>query len=116
MKVSIPDVVQHYKKIEIETASREKKLTVLHERCVDLIVASFVKPAEVKRCQLNKAQNILSQLEAALRIDDEVSKSLYYIYDYAYVLLERGRSDDCKKAIEVMSVIRDTFRTLLKGA
>lgn len=113
MQLKQPNIANHYAKMQIETASRQKQLTMLHEKCVQFILSAMQESGFEKRMLLDSAQNILVQFQAALRMEDSVSQSLFYIYDYAYALLERGDTDDCKKAGDIMSVIRDTFRELL---
>lgn len=113
MKLKHPDVANYYTKMQIETASTQKKLTMLHEKCVVLIIKAIAGSGLERRMHLDSAQNILAQFQSALRIEDSVSQGLFFIYDYSYVLLERGDSENCKKAMEVMSVIRDTFKQLL---
>lgn len=100
--------------MQIETASRNKRIVLLHVRCVDLIKWAQDMSAVERRDYLRKAQNILAQLEAALRDGDNVAQGLFYIYDYAYMLLNRGNNDDCRKAEEVLTVIRDTFKEKLR--
>lgn len=113
MKFTEPEVAQHYTRMQIETASRQKQLTMLHVKCVQLIHIGMIESGIERRLILDKAQNILAQFQAALRMEDDVSEGLFYTYDYAYVLLERGQIDDCRKAIQIMNVIRNTFRELL---
>ncbi len=113
MRFAEPEVAKHYILMQIETASRQKQLTMLHEKCVQLMHAAIIASREDRRMILNRAQNILAQFQASLRVEDAVSQGLFYIYDYAYILLEKGGINECRKAIQVMSVIRDTFRELL---
>ncbi len=113
MKEKQPEVANHYTKMQIDTASRQKQLTMLHEKCTWFILKAISEIGPERRSNLNRAQNILAQLQAALRVGDDVSEGLFYIYDYAYVLLERDDEKDCNKALSVMSVLRDTFKELL---
>lgn len=113
MKLKQPEVSDYYMTMQIGTASRQKQLTMLHEKCVGLISKAVIDSGLERRALLDRAQNILAQFQAALRIEDGVSQGLFYIYDYTYMLLERGEEEDCIKAIDVMSILRDTFRELL---
>ena len=113
MKLKQPQVADHYTKMQIETASRPKQITMMHKKCVTDITKAMGESGIERRKRLDNAQNILAQFQSALRIEDNVSEGLFYIYDYSYILLERGDNEDCKKAIEVMSVLLDTFRELL---
>ena len=38
MKITEPEVASYYKKMQIVTASRHKQITMMHEKCVNLIV------------------------------------------------------------------------------
>ena len=87
---------------------------MLHEKCVDLISVAIGSSGEERRRSVEGAQNILAQFQSALRVRDAVSQSLFYIYDYSYVLLEHGSAGDCVNAREVMVVLRNTFRRLLR--
>ncbi len=113
MKLKQPEVANYYTIMQIDTASREKKLTMLHEKCTWFIHKAISETGFDRRGYLNRAQNILAQLQAALRIEDSVSEGLFYLYDYAYVLLERNDEEGFNKALNVMSVLQDTFKELL---
>ncbi len=113
MKLKQPEVANHYTVMQIDTASRQKKLVLLHEKCAWFIIKAMTETGFDKRTYLNKAQNILAQLQAAICINDNVSESLFYLYDYVYVLLERNDDEDNNKALDVISVLRDTFKELL---
>jgi len=114
MKLTQPEIARHYSKMNIETASHQKRITMLHEKCVEYITITFKKTVPEKRLWLNKAQNILAQLEASLKLKDRVSQGLFYLYDYTYALLDTCDDNDSRKASEIMSGLRDTFRILLK--
>ena len=113
MKLTEPDIAEHYTKMQIVTASRPKQITMMHEKCVLLITRAIMVSGDERRKRLDNAQNILAQFQSSLRIEDNVSAGLFYIYDYSYMLLERGESDDCKKAIDLIITLRDTFKELL---
>lgn len=113
MKPDIKNVSDHYSRMQIETASKNKQIALLHIRCLDLICQARKFDAIERRQYLRNAQNILAQLEAALKDNDPVAQGLFYIYDYSYMLLNRGNNDDCFKAEEVLSVICDTFKKKL---
>jgi len=113
MKLIESDVANHYSTMQISTASRQKQICMLHDKCVEHIIVALAKDGADKRVRLDKAQNILAQFQAALRTRDNISQSLYYLYDYSYVLLEEDSTESCRKALSVLRVLRDTFRTLL---
>ena len=114
MKLQPCEVAHHYTRMQIVTASSQKQLTMLHEKCVWCIVKAGTESGFDRRELLNRAQNILAQLQAALRMEDSVSEGLFYIYDYAYMLLEDDGDEGRQKAIEVLQVITEAFRKLLR--
>ncbi len=113
MKLLESDIANHYSSMQINTASRQKKICMLHDKCLEHIFVACSENGTDKRVRLDKAQNILAQFQAALRVKDDISQSLLYLYDYTYVLLEQNNNESCKKALEVIRVLRDTFRSLL---
>lgn len=115
MSPTSQQAARHYAKCQVQTASHPKRICMLHARCVELITMAVEEESAVKRrLLLDRAQNILSQLLAVLRVDDAVSKGLLYLYDYCYVLLGRGEQPDCAQAQQIILVLRDTFQQLLK--
>jgi flagellin-specific chaperone FliS len=106
-------VARYYSKTQIETASKSKAVYMLHERCMYYLLRARSFSSERSRCR-DKAQNILSQFQRSLRITDAVSRSLFYLYDYCYICLERGGDPDIAHALEIMGVLRDAFRKLLR--
>jgi flagellin-specific chaperone FliS len=113
MKLIESDVAKHYSYMQIDTASRQKQLCMLHDKCVEHIIIACTNTGPQRRERLDKAQNILAQFQAALPIRDHISQSLFYLYDYSYVLLESDSLENCRKALSIMKVLRDTFQTLL---
>ncbi len=102
-----------YTQVSLETASKQKRITLLHDRVAELITAA--RYSENSRDMLlNKARNIVSRLRSSLRVTDETSKGLAYLYDYCYVLFERGTSSDLDRANAVFPQLRDMFESLLK--
>jgi flagellin-specific chaperone FliS len=84
---------------------------MLHDKCVQFISAALDNPQE-RAGFIIKSQNILSQLQISLVRDDKIAQSLFYLYDYCYVLLERATDEDLNNAGDVVAVLRDTFRIL----
>ena len=103
----------HYAKVQIETATTRRAVCMLHEKCVQFIGAALDTPAE-RPVLLAKSQNILSQLQMSLRMDDSVAEGLFLLYDYCYAALERARDKDVMSAGKIMAVLRDTFKYLAK--
>jgi flagellin-specific chaperone FliS len=112
MQATARNVAQKYLTMQAQTASGPKKILMLHERCVDLITAARLRDGGSRRRCLDLAQNILAQLQTALRPSDSVSQGLFYLYDYAYTQLERGEWTDMVNALAIIRNLRDTFRLL----
>ncbi|MGB7569900.1 MAG: flagellar protein FliS [Chitinivibrionales bacterium] len=107
------DVAEYYTKVQIETASKKKAVYMLHERCAFFILKAQSTPGK-KKFYCIKAQNILSQLQSSLRITDSISRGIFYLYDYCYVILDRGNDADLANALEIINVLNGAFRRLLR--
>jgi len=105
---------EQYAKVRIETAPHKTAIYILHEKCLHLVSKAFFY-ADARRANLDRAQNILVQLQSALAAgrDDPVSQGLFFTYDYCYRLLERGDVADIRNARLLLERLCTTFRTLL---
>jgi flagellin-specific chaperone FliS len=108
-----PDVAEYYTKVQIETASKRKAVSMLHERCMFFILKAQAAAAQKMVC-CAKAQNILSQLQSSLRVNDSISQGIFYLYDYCYVILGRGKDSDLANALEIINILNSAFRSLLR--
>ncbi|MFW5775516.1 MAG: flagellar protein FliS [Chitinivibrionales bacterium] len=111
---SAPRIVQQYMRMQVRTANNRKRICMLHDRCAELVSMGIKHSGVERRVLLNKAQNILARLQAALRIDDDVSQGLFYLYDYTYVSLEKGSGSDLVNAYRMLSRLREMFYELQK--
>jgi hypothetical protein len=50
---------------------------------------------------------------AALRVTDEVSQGLMYLYDYCYALLDHDDHLSWENAISILFPLKTTFQQLL---
>ena len=107
------DAAEYYFREQVETAPKRKAICMLHERCMFFLLKTLSKGGE-KPFFLAKAQNILAQLQLSLRIRDSVSRSLFYLYDYCYLCLERGDDRDINNSLEIIGILRDAFGKLSK--
>jgi flagellar biosynthetic protein FliS len=110
LRTGQPEVSRYYADWQVRTASQPRAICMLHERCIALVAAAGRHGAD-RRPLLDKAQNILAQLESALRLDegDRLTQSLFYLYDYAYLLLERGADEDREDVMEIMRPLRNSM-------
>ncbi|MCX7727588.1 MAG: flagellar protein FliS [Chitinispirillaceae bacterium] len=108
--MNIKKIAELYKREEIETAPKQKILSLLHKRCLQILKESLLTVNVLKkRLLLNRVQNILSFLEHSLNITDETSLSLFYLYDYCYSLLESDDTTNITYAKEILSIIGSAF-------
>ncbi len=116
MHVNKKNIAAYYHKMQVETASNRKQIAMMHQKTVLLVRDAIIGDKKARREKLDKAQNILSQLQAALKLDsdDEVIESLFLLYDYVYVQLEKDDVAGWRDALKVISVLSDTFNELLK--
>ncbi|MBD3316322.1 MAG: hypothetical protein GF344_11090 [Chitinivibrionales bacterium] len=108
------EVAEYYNRLKVETAPLSKKIVMLHDRCVEQILIARDQTGDARRSLLDKAQNILSQLQSALRLNDDIAHGLFYLYDYCYAMLESGDAAQLSNSLAILIVLRDTFRSLAK--
>ena len=106
-------IIKHYAKMQAQTASNEKKITMLHEHLHELLILAQDVYGVDRRYYLDKAQNILSQFQACLQISDDLSQSLFYVYDYIFVRLEFGAKNDISDSLALVATLKNTFQELL---
>lgn len=118
--------------MQIETASRKKQLVLLHEKITLHIDRALNAETDFtqKRTRLDKAQNILSQLQIALKTEeipeelpteddpgnpeDDMIQTLFHLYEYLYNKLESPLQQDWKDGLEIAQTLSETFKELLK--
>jgi flagellin-specific chaperone FliS len=108
------EIARHYSRMRLETASHPQIIWQIHARCAQLIKQAQPLQGGERRTLLIHAQNLLAELEGSLKVTDELSKGLFYLYDYCYCLLDTSRGEDHALALRVMTTLRDTFGTLLR--
>jgi flagellar biosynthetic protein FliS len=106
--------IQDYSRIQVQTATHARVICMLHEKCEQLIRLAISSEDQNSRMQLDHAQNIIVQLEMSLADGDQVSRSLYLLYDYCYCSLESGDVSGSRKALHVITSLKDTFNFLNK--
>ncbi|ERP31969.1 flagellar protein FliS [Chitinivibrio alkaliphilus] len=117
MKRTKKQIAEYYRNMTIETASKRKQLVLLHEKLGKLIrrAVRAEKKGRILRLELTQGQNIISQLQIALREDArEAAESLFLLYDYIYTKLESQSPDDWHQALEITDTLTETFQELLK--
>lgn len=108
---------QAYKNTAVQTASRAKLLLMLYDGLVSSIelgrIAICEGRVEDSNRQLIKAQEIVLELRASLRMEYDISNSLASLYDYFYRrLIDSNVQKDDKILDELLPLIqglRDTW-------
>ena len=109
------EIASYYSRMEIETSASPRIIWILHAKSVQILRQARATPDLIKqRNQLNVVQNILAQLETSLKVNDELSQGLFYLYDYCYCLLETEEENKHAIALNILTMFRDTFRILLR--
>jgi flagellar biosynthetic protein FliS len=105
-----PTAAAQYRRMQISTASREKAVCMLHEKCVQLLrQALHSHEMAQRRVLLNRAQDIVAQLQHALRTGDQVGQSIFLLYDYCYCLCESTDDAQVQYALDIFEPLAETL-------
>ncbi len=108
------DIARQYSRMQLETAPHAQIIWLMHVKAAQLVKQAITAEIGLRRFLLTRAQNLLAELESSLKVDDEISKGIFYLYDYCYCLLDTEIPDNHRLAYQVLSRLRDTFSALLK--
>ena len=108
------EIARHYSRMRLETASHPQIIWQIHSKCAQLIKLANGVEGGHRRTLLIHAQNLLAELEGSLKVTDELSKGLFYLYDYCYCLLDTSSDENHALALRIISTLRDTLGTLLR--
>jgi flagellin-specific chaperone FliS len=102
--------------MQLGTAGHGRIIWMMHAKCVFFIKQSQVPGIDLatRKTMLIRAQNLLAELESALKITDDVSRSLFVLYDYCYSLLDADTPKTQEIAINLLTTLRDALAGLLK--
>jgi flagellar secretion chaperone FliS len=114
---------QQYQNNSVNTASPGELTLMLYNGCLKFIKlakkAMEDKNIEVKNANIQKAQNIVSELMVTLNMDAEVSKNMLSLYDYLNRrLMEANVQNDVSILNEVEEFIvdfRDTWKQVIQA-
>lgn len=112
-----------YKNATVETVSPEKLLLMLYDGAIRFIENAqqgiAAKDINLSHQQNIKAQNIILELMATLKMDYEISQSLYALYEYLYLqLVQANVKKDTAILEEVkgfVTELRDTWAEAIKN-
>ncbi|MCM3113112.1 flagellar export chaperone FliS [Lederbergia lenta] len=113
---------QAYKQNSVTTASPGELTLMLYNGCLKFINmaknAVEMKDIEAKNINIQKAQNIITELMVTLNMDLEISKNMLSLYDYANRrLIEANIQSDTAMLTEVEELIsefRDTWKQAIQ--
>lgn len=112
---SVNEISKVYARMQIKSSSSSRLVCILHERCVNFVHKSVDTDRSLRRGFLDRAQNILTTLEQALKIEDETSEALFCLYDYCYCVLDKNDTDkEVDTVLNILTTLRDTFNSLYK--
>lgn len=115
---------QAYKQQQIMTATPEGLTLMLYNGALKFITEGIgaMKEKNYERCNeaLIRAENIISEFRATLKMEYEVSHGLMALYNYAYdCLVEGNMKEDVEKLEEAKTIItelRNTWHEAIKIA
>jgi flagellar biosynthetic protein FliS len=106
-------VAKHYKDMQINTASSRTQIAMMHDKLFFLVREAIIGDTSKRRENLDKAQNILSQFQTSLKNNDDLTESLFLLYDYIYVKLDESDIAAWREALTVIETVKGTFNKLL---
>lgn len=107
-----------YQEQSVFTASPEELTLMLYNGIIKFMTLAELaidkKDIESKNTNLQKAQTIIAELEATLKMDYEISKNLWQLYDFAMDRLTDANIKNDKKLIQeakdIITDIRDSWK------
>ena len=124
MQQNAAQTAEYYRRQQILTATPEQLTLMLYNGALKFInegiKAIQEKSYEEANNKLIRVQNILSELQATLKMEYEISTNLYALYDYAKrCLIEGNMKDDIAKieeAKEIITELRNAWHEAMKIA
>jgi flagellar secretion chaperone FliS len=122
VKMAVNNPYQAYQNNTVTTASPGELTLMLYNGCLKFIQLAKKgiqdKNVELKNTNIQKAQNIVSELMVTLNMDMEVSKNMMSLYDFINrSLIEANIKNDVKALEEAEGLIvefRDTWKQLIQ--
>lgn len=113
---------QAYKNNSVNTASPAELTLMLYNGCLKFMrygkKGIEEQNMELKNTNIQKAQNIITELMVTLNQDAPISKEIMPLYDYInQLLIEANIKNDTKlltEAFELVEEFRDTWREVIK--
>lgn len=120
--MSAQNAYNAYKQNSITTASPGELTLMLYNGCLKFINQAKkcieAKNIEGRNRYIQKAQDIIYELQVTLNMDIEVSKNMFNLYDYMYQQLTQANiKNDLVILAEVEGLVvefRDTWKEVIK--
>ena len=106
-----PKDTRKYDSIRIRTTSLKGLVCYMHGKTLALIKKGL---EDGSRRNIEKAQNLIFQLELAVNKNEDASKVLADLYAYCYYLLERTDPQSIIVAKKILETLSETFSQLSK--
>ena len=100
-----------YDSIRIRTTSLKGLVCYMHGKTLALIKKGL---EDGSRRDIEKAQNLIFQLELAVNKNEDASKVLADLYAYCYYLLEKTDPQSIIVAKKILETLSETFSQLSK--
>jgi flagellin-specific chaperone FliS len=102
-----------YNEMQVQTSGLKSLVCLMHRKTLSLIRKGI---EEGSRRDIEKAQNLIFQLELALDRNEKTSELLAELYAYCYYLLESGNTHSIIVARKILETLGGAFGALAKGA
>lgn len=118
------NAAEAYKRQQVMTATPEALTLMLYNGCLRFMKEGLeaMKEKKWEQCNtsLQKAQRIICEFQATLKMEYDISKQLMPIYDYVYnSLVEanlRSKPEKVEECIELIKELRDAWAEAMKTA
>jgi len=104
------DNIAKYEAMRIATTSLKGLVCLLHERALVLIKKGLEGGGDGR--DLERAQNLIFQLELAVDREEDASRVLADLYAYCYYLLEMPDPRSVTVAKKILETLSEEFRRL----
>jgi len=111
MPTNEAQTARKYEDQKVRTTSLKGLICFLHDQTL-----AFIKKGieEGSRREIEKAQNLIFQLELAVNRDEDASKVLADLYTYCYYLLEKTDPHGIIVARRIIETLADAFNQSAK--
>ncbi len=102
---------RYYGRMQIQTAGLKRLICLLHEKSLMYIQRGLLQGS---KGDIAKAQNIIYQLELAVKRKDDLSDVLAELYTYCYDLLESSDPQKVENSRQIIEILSSSFQKLYR--